>query len=460
MRVLLQTIGTGGDGYPVWQALAGVIRERNPDRVVFLCSTMTVQKTMPRVRECLADFAMPAEEVHVQEDVDDVDRLVGEYGEIIDRIRNDHPDARLDADFTSGTKAMSAALVVAASTRGVGRLLYSTGPRDESGRATATTTIRGVSPALISARHQLDRLGLLFNQGQFLAARDGAKQVETELASADAADTPEGKQASTLRFIADAYEKWDRFAWKAAFSCLREYKDLTDRLGNVGWDTDRLGAQVAFLKRAKEADEKKRPADQRLVDLLASAGRCIERGRFDDAVARLYRLIEYIGQARLFAPHMKSITSIRSTKRVPVETLRQIAPSYTDRRPLKDGATKDLGCRDNIEVLAEAGDRVGAWLYERYLRPDGKPGQLKNLLETRNKSLLGHSTEPVGERPARELYDLARAAMEEHLDDTLGDGSARLRELEAAATFLRCPWTPAESQSQARDARDENAPQG
>jgi len=454
MRILLQTIGTGGDGYPVWQALAGVIRERNPDRVVFLCSTMTVQKTMPRVRECLADFAMPAVKVHVQEDVDDVDRLVGEYGEIIDRIRNDHPDARLDADFTSGTKAMSAALVVAASTRGVGRLLYSTGPRDESGRATATTTIRGVSPALISARHQLDRLGLLFNQGQFLAARDGAERVETELASADAADTPEGKQASMLRFMADAYEKWDRFAWKAAHSALHHYKRHDEALRDVGWDTDRLGEQVPFLKRAREADEKKGPTNQRLVDLLASAGRCIERGRFDDAVARLYRLIEYIGQARLFA------RDIKSTKRVPVEELRQIAPRYTDRRQPKDGATRDLGCRDNIEVLAEAGDRVGAWLYERYRRPDGKPGKLKNLLDTRNDSLLGHSTEPVEEQPARDLYDLARAAMEEHLDDTPGDGSARLRELEAAATFLRCPWTPAESQSHARDARDANAPQG
>jgi len=442
MRVLFQTVGTGGPDNPVWEALAYTIEQRGPDLVVWLCSEQTAQTTLPRLRSHLHADSPSAGRIECCDDPEHVDQLADSYARIIDSVRLQHPTATFEADFTSGTKAMSAALAVAAAAAGATRLLYATGSRDASGRVMQTDKLITLSPEFIGARRELAQLARLFDHGQFAAVAQQSSDLCKRLAGAGHDGKDVFGRASSLAFIADAYRDWDLFKWNAAHEKLKGVNRERAELVAAGWDVKSIERQRDLLKTiARRPSEKQPPAPERLVDLLCSAQRCLDRGRYDDAVARLYRLIEYICQARL---HRYDITD---TSAAPVERLRSVAPRYEQsQRHWSDRRAVKLGLYDSLSILGEAGDRVGLWLCDRYFGNGVHSGIAKGLLgallDKRNRSLLAHGTDPIDHEPAKDLITIARAAVEEHLDDlTGGHGPARLLELEQDATFHKCPWS-------------------
>lgn len=154
-KILLQTVGTGRDpnpnpapkppkpdpGNPVWEALAFTVQEIKPDRLIQLCSEKTARETIPKF---LAEVGTLTTERHeiTSPDPDDVEKLAFQYGEELDRLRREFPEAEFYADYTSGTKPMSAALLAAAISRGIPQVCYATGIRDAGGRVTQTTGLQ------------------------------------------------------------------------------------------------------------------------------------------------------------------------------------------------------------------------------------------------------------------------------------------------------------------------------
>jgi hypothetical protein len=107
-----------------------------------------------------------------------------------------------------------------------------------------------------------------------------------------------------------------------------------------------------------------------LRDLWHNAQRCAARGRYDDAVARLYRLWEAIAQWLLRADCSIDTAVIQTG-------LRKSWELYLHLRP--DGAAASLWQRP-----AQLGDK------------QGKEIELLDLrLSTRNKSILAHGWNPV-----------------------------------------------------------------
>lgn len=180
----------------------------------------------------------------------------------------------------------------------------------------------------------------------------------------------------------------------------------------------------------------------RVVDLLVNADRRIDQGRYDDAVARLYRLCEYVAQVR-FRRRFGIPKDDNPTSKVPIEALAAQAPNLArdlqSRKTLTAGRL-DLGLRDAIHALAEAGDEIGRLMNERYegtgavsRTPRGKLGE---FLDRRNQSLLAHGSVPVPETTARELREEVAAILREHIR---AEG-LQWEELVEGGAFLWCPW--------------------
>lgn len=434
-RILFQTVGTGGSDNPVWEALAHTVRTRQPDVLVQICSQASRRETLPKFKEALGTSHHPqmATREFTTDDHDNVESIASECRAAIDRVRGEFPDAVIECDFTSGTKAMSAALVVAAVERGCTSLHYAVGPRDASGRATSTERVVTLKPLRSRADRELRALGGLFGLGQFAAVEQQATSLASELEPGDRLHD----RAVSLAFLADAYAKWDRFDWKQARAKLREHAKDKHRVAKAGWDTDALTRQVGFLNSAEEQNEGKPPSGERLADLLANAARCTARGRYDDAVARLYRLVEYIAQARLLD------RGINPGRWWTADQLAKHAPTAAAGLETQHGTKRfKIDLAKAIRVLTEIAEPIGLELHERYGDPpNGWHTELSNLLQKRNNSYLAHGTNPIEAETAHDLYQQVAAVLELHLGDAdHALGAERLRELTETAVFIRCPW--------------------
>lgn len=430
--VLFQTVGTGGPKNPVWEALAFTIRNVSPIAIVHFCSHQTAEETLPKVQELLGDWPAP-QQTYIADDPENLEDLTLEYGKRMADARKRYPDAQIHVDFTSGTKAMSAAVVAAGIAQNAAKLHYASGPRDESGRVIKTEWLVSLPADQLIARRRLDEAGLLFNRGQFEAARRIAEEHRDSLT-----DPILVARADSLIFLARACDAWQRFDWRAASAILRDLKkhNIEDSIKEAEWDVDHIKQMRNFLAAAAKGNSEDQ-TNARLVDLLANAERCIRAARYDDAVARLYRLVEYITQTRL-AAH-----GIDNSSKADPQSVRKIAPEWSSAKGnALAGNTLRLGLRDQILILDEAGDGLGRDLARQYFGDDAArrhpKGPLGNALNARNDSLLAHGTTPIKEEVAGQLFNLVQNALAEHLS------SEKLDELLNAARFPQCPWAPEE----------------
>jgi CRISPR-associated protein (TIGR02710 family) len=281
----------------------------------------------------------------------------------------------------------------------------------------------------------LCELGRLFNQGQYTAVHAQAKPLARDLT-----DPVLQARAESLSHLSAVYDLWDRFCWRTAFGSLQECQKRESKKGiftNAGWDIARLTIQVEHLERCKEREVQ----PQRLADLLANAIRRIEQGRFDDAVARLYRLSEYICQVR-FRTVFGIERQDNPTRKVDLTVLASKAPRLAENlagRKRPENGRVDVGLRDAIDALAEADDPVGRAMKGRSDPPtpeSRKRGPLGQLLDARNDSLLAHGIAPVHEKIASAMRQEVTAVLEDHVRAEGRD----LADLLQAATFVSCPW--------------------
>ncbi len=397
--VLVATVGTGGENNPVWEAIAYSVNHHRPDFVCWLCSAKTANDTLPKVRELLNGTLAPeAQETHISDDPDHIQRLFLEYLEVFDRIRSSWPESKIVADFTSGTKAMSAALSMAATARQVKALAYLTGLRDASGRATVTTQAISFEPAQIYAQGMLDRAMDYFNRKEYQTAKILAEQVRCGLRL----ENPElSQKAFLIEGLAKIYKRWDLFSYKKA------RKKLLTIARQPEWTQDvraKLEANLSFLdvcvEGRQDADGRSIEAKwtpERLLDLYLNAKRRFEMGEYDDCVSRCYRLMEYIAQQLLHLSYGIETGS------VPVETLKNPqAKELLD----KNGKIGLTGAYRLLEL--EFDDDLGKAFRQAYCGNgtwENPKGSLAGGLGSRNQSLLAHGYEPVSEKASRAILE-------------------------------------------------------
>jgi len=370
----------GGSHQPIVTA----IKTLRPKRVVFFCTgtdpatgkagsrqqvegkgmiiKAAPQDDKPTLPNIPAQCGLPDGSWEVVEvPADDLDAAYGVMRQALAQAGRDE-GARLVADYTGGTKTMTAALVLAALDAGNVQLQSVTGARADlikvrdGTQAAVPTAVEG-----IRFRHDIHAPLAAWRRYAWDQAADGLTDM-----------TP--PQNATLRAfwqrardVSEAFAAWDRFDHVAALERLSLYEGLVARTLPAHY------LALKMLARGKDAAAE----GLRIWDLWLNAQRRAADGRYDDAVARVYRLIEWTAQWQL-----------RTKRGWETGNLPREVAVASGIAPNRDGSYQ-VGLYPAWQLAAaHCGNPLAGFFEDSRLA-------LLDHLRRRNDSILAHGTVPV-----------------------------------------------------------------
>lgn len=380
MQTLL-ALTVGGSCAPIVTA----IRDYNPGFVIFIVSTgsrgsraMVDGKDKPCSSEdktplpnILEQTGLPREKCEFIE-LDEPDALHLCYQKIRAGL-GEHAarcvEWRKLADYTGGTKTMTAALIVVALESGW-ELSVVRGNRTDLLKVRDGTEMASlVNTWEVRARQQLEQAEILFNQFAYASAG----QLVESLMRAAPLGMELQRDIQHLVTLSRGFDAWDRFDHARAAQILTPYQS-------------EIVSQWKFLKTL--AGQSKGTGYESVFDLVRNAERRATRGRYDDAVARLYRALEMLAQVRLAQREPPLNASDLKPDLLP-EAIRS---KYAAR----EGKIK-LGLQENYDLLDELEDPLG-----KTFAPERK--KILATLEKRNASILAHGITPCNETIYNEMH--------------------------------------------------------
>lgn len=409
-RALLLTVGTGDLARPGESLLAPLrksIAKGEWSRVVLLPSQVTEQFAAQLKAQVGGDW-MEIRPLPAAGQENDADACFSHFNQVIAWLREGGFAATaIVVDFTRGTKAMSAALVLAAIRHDLPTLRYITGERDGRGMVIpGSEHIFETSPAIATAQKTLDLALSLTRRGNFAGA---LALLPVDDAAAAGWPVELGRLALALRPALDFYAAWDRLDYGSAAN-LRFGKDAPAADWRPLWPTAATAAWVAELAApVAAADHPAMAARLRRLacDLLANGERCIRDGHYEDAVLRAYRVLELIGQFRLFDRGFDSAC-------LPADhpAVQQLSAKLAKKGSSAFGVRPDgwlTAAREQVaRLLKQLADPLAADL----LSIDNDPTIPR--ISARNHSVLIHGFQAVGpgdDAPLRALYQQLQALL-------------------------------------------------
>ena len=372
-RALFMTVGTGRRDEKSIKSLAhGLlvsITHYNPDRIAFFGSeesTETIESVKRQYYENRGEELINYDFVTIDR-IDDFDDC---FETIKEEIR-EKEDYEIVIDYTSGTKTMTMSAAICSMLYHK-KLSLVAGKRGENGIVVPGTE-KIAEQSLYSAYDKLlfDQVKTLFNSYRF----KDAKSVLNQIVISD------GKEK--FEQLIEAYDLWDKFGHRNAFKILGEISDM------------QISQNKGFLGKLNRMEKYETLI---LVDLINNASRRIEEGKYDDAVARLYRTIELIAQIKLAGEGLDDL----SEQKFMIEDLKR---KKVDIRGYEDYADEKgrlkLGLANKFNLLKDMGWEEADKVYL-------ENNKLKDLLKKRNSSILAHGLEPVEKKTATELFDAVK----------------------------------------------------
>lgn len=272
--------------------------------------------------------------------------------------------AELIADYTGGTKTMTAALAAAAFRLGW-RLSLVESPRTDLEHARGAGAPVVQSPAPLVLDELKGRVNILYGRRNY----EGAAEVLAETLR-DLSLPPEERRALVLVLnLLRGLDHWDRFDYAQAYALLR----------NCGVACPELLPHLARL--AEFAEARTQPPYALVADLWANAEGRASQGRYEDAVLRLYRAVELLAQVRLLLQHGLDTGDL---------DLARVPPPLRNELASRAGKRATAGLLDGYRILDALGDPLGK------LFADGWADRIRELLLLRNKAFMEHGFQPLG----------------------------------------------------------------
>jgi CRISPR-associated protein (TIGR02710 family) len=401
---LIATVG----GTP--QPLVKAIIEHQPKFVCFLCSQSSVDMVAgikAMLREKLNVEAMPFQDHKVI--VEDVNDLVHCYTRAQEGVRKlEEWGVTAEGtvvDITGGTKTMSVALGLATVRFGYSFSYVGGSERTKGGLGIVLDNheeVRtGISPWSLFAVEEHRRIAEFFNAYQFSAA----EILTRDLLSRPIIEVRSKLFLEIVEALCTGYSAWDRFAHKDGVDKIKWAANRLEDYINVGsykYYEPLLQAvrqNLAWLQQLQhETSGFKKPARRQVADLVANAERRAEEGKYDDAVARLYRALELDGQVALteYSPRIKSASEVPEEE-IPEALRADYIKRYRDE---SDGKIK-LPLLAIFNLLAEVKHPRGLAFLEQ-------EEKMRGVLAARNSSILAHGLTPIGEKAYQSLNNLLR----------------------------------------------------
>jgi CRISPR-associated protein (TIGR02710 family) len=415
LRLLIATVG--GATEPI---IASLLHWR-PARAVFIVTPQTrdavVRDILPKVCDAgWPDFDAGRYDLHEISDHQDYSGIVNQLRPLDDRVaawQRDRSGAEVIADLTGGTKAMSAALALAAG-RWPCRISYVGG--NERTKDGVGIVVSG-KEQILHAQNPADALGLLALDTSIELLRThafAAAHTTLQQALGRVTDPARKAELSAVANLAEALADWDRFQHEKALNKLR---DLGKKTHNLEAALGCSRAQVILVASAKIqthlqailAAGSHQPSRALILDLLANARRRLDEHRWDDATARLYRTIEATAQFHL------TNAGVSDTARVPLEKIPEPLCSKVALHA-KNGFVK-LGLQE-AWILLKALSAVDAHpFFAAGLDAKENPNESKSPLIARNLSILAHGFVPVRDAVANRLFTDALSLVPAHEAD-------------------------------------------
>ena len=281
----------------------------------------------------------------------------------IDELAGRFPGAHFVADYTGGTKTMTAALVCAALERDDVELQIVSGARSNLVQVTSGTE---QAMAASVARLRLDRaMAPYLGAWRRFAYHEAAEGLDGIRIAANASDRG---RLGPARALSRALARWDDFNHAGALELIENYASRL--VPCYGW----MLPTLRFLVHTN--DSRHEPA--RLFDLWWNAERRASQGRFDDAVARWYRLMEWTAQWQLRAK-LDADTA---------DFPHHLLPPDTDAAPDASGRIRIGLWKAWQAIECHLSGPTQTFIIEHR-------SVLRDLLDIRNNSILAHGFRPI-----------------------------------------------------------------
>ena len=325
---------------------------------------------------------------------DDLDGAFIAMCEVIVELAERFPGARFIADYTGGTKTMTAALVCAALEGDVDLQLVAGARANLDGVVDGTEQVMMVPLPRLRLERQIR--GHLDAWRRF-AYREAAEGLAGIVITAGDSGGP---RLALARALSLCLARWDDFDHLGALRSINAFEGKVAAV--FPWILPTL------RQLAKERDTKRAPA--LLFDLWLNAQRCAARGRFDDAAARWYRLVEWTAQWQI-----KAQLGFE-TKEFPVD---QLPESVVVKGEAE--ARVQVGLLNAWKIVAaKCGGPCEAFARQQL-------GRLRDHIDKRNQSILAHGFRPVSEGDWGELEQWTKSDLLPMLQEHAAEAGVKRR---------------------------------
>lgn len=382
--VLLMTVGTGvGEDKDkkierLAHGLLSSILHYHPEKIVFFGS----EKSKDTIKSLKKQYKEETNEEFINHDfvlISKIDNFDECFLRIRKKVEEYEKDYEVIIDYTSGTKTMTTAASVC-SILYHKKLSLISGNRGKNGIVILGTE-SVIEQNLYSAydKYLFDKFKELFNFYHFTEARNTLDQIVIL------------DEKEKFRNLVDGYELWDKFDHKSAFEKLSIVKD------------ERVNKNKEFLGRLIREGR----TEYILTDLIINAERRISEGKYDDAVARLYRAVELISQMKLKEYDLDELSDGKLT----IDNLENKGLDTKKYKDLVDEKGKlKLGLKKKFELLRDLG-----WDLANPIYFENK--NIRELLSKRNNSILAHGLEPIDRKSAVKLFSEIERIVREMIKD-------------------------------------------
>jgi len=384
-------ITVGGTPPPIIKSIC----EYKPEFVSFFASQDTSDLIKTIKDETFLNGVIIKSELTLADDVNDLFHCHSKADEAVRRVLDKgYNKDDVIVDYTGGTKNMSVSLALAAITHGFCFSYVGGKERTKNGIGIVVNgqekVYSCINPWDFLAIEEKKKIALLFNQYQFKAA----KELIDDLCAKNIKNKSLFK---TIGIMVDGYHKWDLFRHKDAIDRFERAKidgikhDADVKIQTFARETE--GRMVFLRETIADGNNGRKPCRSYMLDLYANAERRHEEGKTDDAILRIYRIVEMGAQERLLREHSIHVSDVKK-EQIPERIRDEFIRLYKTQR---DGKIK-IPQTAAFDLLDTLGDELGKLFKER-------KNNFLDMQNSRNYSYLAHGFESAKDKTYLSLRD-------------------------------------------------------
>ena len=412
--------------------IAFAIKETTPDKIIFLVTKESTE-TLDYVEKYLEDDKenklrfIRSEKIELTT-FSNINTLVKEISDIFEKIKHH----KIVVIPTFGTKAMSIGLSIAG-------VLYNAeiysieGDRGEDNLVIpGTERLEQQNLWWIKNVFLLEKAKASFNAGRFGLAMEYLNQITK---------TKEFKEiVSNMETIIQSYEEWDRFNHKKAYEKMRELPKDKIELYRLNKNFKFLETLYSLSRKVENIEDESQIRETKskifihlIFDLYSNAIRRFKEGKYDDCMARFYRIIEFIGQYILWRDYNIVVSeafgelsevSIWYDLKIKSNIEDKISFEEFEKKYFNEEGKLKIGLNQCYSLLEDLGVKI-----------IDDENQFKKILYQRNNSILAHGSQPI----KKESCEEAKEFVENLLKFLCKKENIDFEEIKEMTTFIKLP---------------------